>query len=100
MHFSLEKPMKKILGAVSVALFSIAPLSGAQAVDVFNEDAQSYVVFYDTEEDSFETPISAGESIANLCKACDIYVNEEDEPIEAKGKDVVVIRNGKVSLEP
>ncbi len=89
--------MKKIALTAIAAFFAAAPFITAHAVDVVNQDDQEHLVFFGTDDDSKEASIAPGETLAGLCEACSIQINDE-EPVIAEGAQVVVIKDGKASL--
>lgn len=89
--------MKARLVAAGVVALVALPADAAFAVDVVNHDRNPYqvVVLDDSGQRTLE--ILAGQSLRNICSACSITI-ETDDPIEAKGPEAVLIKDGRLRI--
>lgn len=74
------------------------PIASAAAVDVVNEDRNSYRVIIQDDRGQREMEIQAGQSLRGICGACSITI-ETDDPLEAQGAEVVQIKAGKLQIK-
>jgi hypothetical protein len=84
--------MKKI--AIAALIFAISGV-GAFAVDLRNEDSQSYTVrVHDV--GTTHTSIGSSTTMASICSSCEIEV-EGVGSLKASGSETVVIKDGQLS---
>jgi len=76
---------------VMVAALTVA--SGANAVDVVNQDGEEHLVVVNEGGTESEHVIPAGGSVPGVCGTCTIEV-EGGGKTEAAGDEVVVIKDG------
>ena len=80
-----------------IVAVTVGGLPQANAVDIANEGQSPVVVFIDEDGAKSQYEIEGGEVLIDVCTACTIHVN--NEVIEAKGRNVVVV-SGDTPLSP
>ncbi len=89
--------MKALVTLAAAAVFALAPVSGAWAVDVINEDNEAHVIFVGNGSDAEEVEIDGNQTLEGICDACEILL-EDNEPLSVKDDQIVVIKNGKTFI--
>ncbi|MCP5370918.1 MAG: hypothetical protein H6907_04225 [Hyphomicrobiales bacterium] len=89
--------MKHSVAWATAALIALAPLAGAKAVEIVNEDNTDYALTVDDGDAVTNVLVQAGGSLQLQCKKC-LVGRDGEAAVEAVDDEVVVIREGKLSV--
>lgn len=81
-------------GAVVLA---VLPVDGLRAVELVNEDRNPYEVLVQDDHGQRFVEVAGGQRLRSLCSACAVGI-ETDDPIEVRGAEVVLIKDGKLQV--
>lgn len=85
-----------LAGAAALAIFAVT--GAARAVDVVNEDMQSYEITVITDDEKETLEVLPGEQFDAICEQCSLSIGDGEE-LEVEGDEVVFIKNGEFRVE-
>lgn len=80
--------------ALAIGILMTIP---AHAVDVQNEDKTPIEITISDEQGTDKMLVEPGESIADICEKCTVTIGANT--VTAAGDEVVVVRDGKISVQ-
>ena len=89
--------MRNTLMTAAVAVFVLASLTEAGAVDIVNDDDSPYVLLVDTGEVAKEVEVGGNQTVTGVCEACVVQIGDDDI-VEAEGDQIVKIKGGKLKI--